>query len=483
MKPWLKPQRPNVVLGLSFDGDRLEGVVARRTNGSAEVTQTFACSLQRDPAKRRPEDEGREIRQQLDAAGVRERRCVVALPADWALTLQTPLPDLPEEDVASLLELEAERGFPYGVDSLQRAVSRFKTPEGAAFATQVAILREPIERLEQVLRAARLTPVSFTLGIAALPPVASPSPGDAAEGTATLLVGQASVGLMITVGGGIAALRTLEHAVELEEGEPRISPERIGRELRVTLGQLPAELADAIRRLRIVGAGAAADRLAGEIEARASALGLTVERVSRYAPGELGVQLAQNLEVSPALSVAVRYLAGTGPRLEFLPPRLSPWRQYTQKYASRKLAYAGQAIGAVAAIVALAFGWQEVQLSRLRGQWNGMSARVRELEEMQGQIKRFRPWFDDSVRSLEVLKRLTEVFPENGDVTAKTFALQGSGLVVCTGTARDNSSLLKTLDQLRAASEVTAVQLDQVRGTSPLQFSFNFQWGDSPAAP
>lgn len=478
MKKWLNQQRTNAVIGLSFDGSRIEGAVVRRTNGSAEVTQTFAFTPDLDPVKHGPEDEGREIRRQLDAAEVRERRCVVALPADWALTLQTPLPDLPEEDVTSLLELEAERGFPYGADLLQRAASRFRVPDGPAFATQIAILREHIERLEQVLRAARLTPVSFTLGIAALPPKA-----DAADGVVTLLVGAAGVGLLVTLNGGIAALRSLEQAVQTDGDSLRISAELVGRELRVTLGQLPAEAAVLVNRLRIVGTGALADRLANELEPRAAALGLTVERMTRYAPGELGVKLPQNLEVSPGLSAAVRHLAGTASGLEFLPPRLSPWQQFTHKYASRKLAYAGQAVGAVAAVVALAFGWQQFQLSRLRSQWDGMSARVRELEEMQGQIKRFRPWFDDSIRSLAILRRLTETFPENGDVTAKTFELRDSGLVICTGTARDNAVLFQTLDQLRAAPDVADVQLDQVRGKTPLQFSFNFQWGDRPPQP
>lgn len=477
MRKWLNQQRANSVLGLSFDGGRLTGVVVRRTNGAVEVTQSFAFPLALDPLRHSPEEQGREIRRQLDAAAVRERRCVVALPADWVLTWQTPLPDLPEEDLASLLELEAERGFPYSVDSLQLVTSRFRLPGGAAFATQIAVLREQVTRLEQVLRAAKLTPVSFTPGLAAL------SPRSAKDGVVTLLAGETGVGLLVTVGGGIAALRALEQTKEPEDGTPRIPAEVVGRELRVTLGQLPAECASLVTRLRIVGPGAVADPLASEIEPRAAALGLTVERVAHYEPGELGVKLPPKVEVSPALSVAVRQLVGTAEGLEFLPPRVSAWRQFNNKYASRKLAYAGQAVAAVAAAVALAFGGQQFQLSRLQTQWNGMSARVRELEEMQGQIKRFRPWFDDSIRSLLILKRLTETFPENGDVTAKTFELRPSGVVICTGTARDNAVLFKTLDQLRALPDVAGVQLDQVRGRTPLQFSFNFQWGDRPAQP
>jgi len=101
---------------------------------------------------------------------------------------------------------------------------------------------------------------------------------------------------------------------------------------------------------------------------------------------------------------------------------------------------------------------------------------VREVEDLQGRLKRFRPWFDDSVRGLLVMKTLTEAFPEDGAVTAKNVEIRDVGVVVCTGSAKDSTALLRTLDKLRAAREVTDVQVDQLRGKSPLQFTFNFRW-------
>src|SRR5205085_4423993 len=99
----------------------------------------------------------------------------------------------------------------------------------------------------------------------------------------------------------------------------------------------------------------------------------------------------------------------------------------------------GRLAAAVVDVVAIAFGWQQVQLSRLTTQWDQLAPQVRQLENFQGQIKRFRPWFDDSIRSLSILRRLTEALPENGDVTAKTVEMRESGTVICTGTATDNT--------------------------------------------
>ncbi len=122
-----KKQRASSVLGLSLDGNRLEGVVLRRTNGSLVLQKTISASLSLDPLTNDPELVGREIQNHLEKAGIRERRCAVCVPLNWVLTLQTKLPDLPEADVSGFLQIEAERGFPYGPDALLICASRFTT--------------------------------------------------------------------------------------------------------------------------------------------------------------------------------------------------------------------------------------------------------------------------------------------------------------------------------------------------------------------
>ncbi|MCI0539036.1 MAG: hypothetical protein L0Z50_27835, partial [Verrucomicrobiales bacterium] len=218
--------------------------------------------------------------------------------------------------------------------------------------------------------------------------------------------------------------------------------------------------------------------LAREIAGRAEGMGLIVERVDRTGRGSFGIELPVDASVTPALGLAARYLAGQSSILEFLPPKVSRWKQLTTKYSSRKLVYAGVIAGALALMVALAFTYQQTQLSRLHSQWAAISPKVSELEDIQRQIRQYRPWFDESVRTLSILRRLTEAFPQDGSVTAKTIEIREPAAITCTGTARDNQTLTKTLDQLRGASEVADVQVDQLRGKSPLQFTFNFQWGE-----
>ena len=180
-----KRKRLTSLIGLTLDGSRLEGVVLRRTNGSVQLLQSFSATLTLDPLTAAPELVAREIRNHLDAAGVRERNCVVGVPLKWALTGQTELPQLSEEDAASLLQIEAEKCFPSDVATLRTADSRCALPEGRQFVTFVGIPNSQLATLEEVLVAAKLKPAGLTLGLPALQP-----PGvESSDGVLALVVG------------------------------------------------------------------------------------------------------------------------------------------------------------------------------------------------------------------------------------------------------------------------------------------------------
>ncbi len=475
MKAWLNRQNPTSVLGLTFDGRRVEGVVVRRANGSAEAGTAVSFELTSDLLTGEVTAVAAELRAQLDAAGIRERRCVVGLPLEWALTLAMPLPDLPEEDLAGLLQLEAERGFPYSPEALVITQTRFVSGPGGAGAMQIAVPLERVVRVEQILRAARLIPVSFTLAF----PVLATATADPTDQAVTLEVGHANVSLAVGGTGGFAALRSLAGMLDTSGAEHWVRADQVARELRVTFGQLAADTRDAVKRLRIVGSGAAADRLASDLQARAATLGLAVERVTTGTAAGLGLELPPGRILTGSLTIAVHNLARRPVSLEFLPPRLSAWQSFTSRHSSKRLAHAGMVAGGVAAIVLLAFLIQQYQLMSLEKEWKGIAARVEEVDRLQGQIKRFRPWFDQSYRTLAILRGLTEAFPEDGTVTAKTIEMRDAGVVVCSGTARDNAALLKTLDHLRSANQVSDVQVETLRGKSPLVFTFNFRWDNS----
>jgi hypothetical protein len=470
----LKKKKPSTVLGLALEKDRLEGVVLRRSNGSLNVLQSFAVPLALNPFTGDPELVGREIRNHLDQAGVRERRCAVCLPLSSAMFLLAEVPDIPEEDVASFLQIEAERGFPYGQDALYMSTLRFSSNE-KQYAAMVAISRNHVSQIEAALKAAQLKPVSFSLGVSALQ---NPRE-EKSNGVLALAVGPGNVDLQVTCDGGVIALRSLDEALESEGVQGQLSADFLIREIKITRGQLPPRFREIVRQVRVFGRGEMVRRFVSDIMPRLDSMGLQTSWVEGYAPDEFPKRLPPEAVVSTPLSLAAGYLTGAGAGLEFLPPKVRPWQRLTTRFSSRKLAWASSAAAGLLLLVGGAFGFQQWQLSRLEAQWTAMEPKVKDLEALQQKIKTFRPWFDDSFRSLTILRKLTEAFPEDGVVTAKTLEIRDLSSVTCSGVARDNQAFLKMLDRLRATKEISDLKVDQVRGKTPMQFTFNFHWGES----
>ena len=468
-----KRKKLTSVLGLALDGSRLDGVVLRRSNGSLQLQQSFSAVLTLDPLTAAPELVGREIRNQLDAAGVRERHCILGLPLKWVLTAHTELPPLPEADAASLLQLEAERGFPTDVATLQLGNSSCPLAGDKKHILLAGIPSAHVETLEKVLAAAKLKPVSFTLGLPALQPPAA----DNSKGVLALAIGESTVSLQITCGGGVAALRALEGAIENPTGRPELVADLVARESRITLGQLPVELRDAVKRIRIFGPREVAQPLADEMELRFEPMGLSVEVVAAYKPDEFGVQLPPDTSLSAAFSLAARLLVEQPPVFEFLPPKLTILQQFAAKYSSGRLRTTGAIAAGVVAIVLLAFLVQQIQLSYYGSQWKGMEKKVTELQDVQAKIHQFQPWYDQSFRDLAILRQLSLSFPETGVVTAKNIAIDENNGVTCSGNALDNPSLLAMQANLSTNDSVSDFKWVMIHGKTPRQFTFSFQYG------
>lgn len=454
-------KRPPSVVGLAFSEGQLRLAHAARAKHAVAVLRTGSAPLALDLLHPESELVGREIRNHLEAAGIRERHCVVALPASWIMTQHTVMPELPPDDAASLLQIEAEKGFPSDPEELQIARSPQRSAE-RGFVSQLAVRKDQLTRLSEVLHSAGLKPVSYSLGLAALPGAL----GKAGEGRMTLVLEPKGATLLIAAGGGIAAFRTLEATIESENGENVVNGPALARELRITFEQVPADLRSDVKRLAIRGDERMARQLAEILGGWAADAGLTLD---------LNGNSARPVAEEIAEQIALRAVQEGTSELEFLPPRPSRWSVLMARYNSRRLATAGFVAAAAVVVVMLAFGWQEYRRWSLRSEWEQMAAQVTELQGVQERIREFRPWYDASFRNLAIVKRVVECFPDNGSVTAKTFEIHGPNTVSVSGTARDNASLLRTLDQLRQAKEISNLKIEQIRGT-PAQFNFTFRW-------
>ncbi len=473
-----KSKKLTSVLGLMLDGSRLDGVVLKRMNGALQASSSFSTQLTLDPLTAAPELVGREIRNQLDAVGIRERNCVLGVPLKWVLTAQTELPFLPESDAASLLQLEAEKNFHADIATLQIGDSRTKLADEKQFVLLAGIPNPHLAVLETVLAEAKLKPVSFGLGISAL----QFSGDKKSDGVLALVIGESNIGLQITIGGGVAALRGLEGAVENEAGRRSVHAEMVARETRVTLGQLPSELRAKVKRIRIFGSRDLAQPLADEMELKFEPMGLTVEIATAYAADEFGATLPVGAAISPAFSLAARTLAGENPAFEFLPPKPNLFEQFSAKYSSGKLRTSGAIAISVLAVIFLIFLIQQIQLWRLGSQWSYLEPKVNQLEAIQKNIRQYRPWYDSTFKHLAILRQLSLAFPEDGSVTVKNIEVRDGDTVTCSGTARDNAALQAVETKLSTAAGVSAVHHEQSRGNKPpIQFVFSFKFNNGGA--
>ena len=313
-------------------------------------------TLTLDPLTAAPELVGREIRNHLDAAGVREKNCVVGVPLKWVLTAQTELPKLEEADAASLLQMEMERGFPCDVATLRLAQSICDLADGKKLVTMAGIPNSQLAILEQVLAAAKLRPVSFALGLQAL---------TARRGN---------------VRRGAGVVRGREPGFPADH-QPRRGglPARIGRGHRSRIRPAGAECRPGVPRGAdhpgpVAGGGARfgqahpgvgprelAQQLADEMELKFEPLGMKVEVVAAYAADEFGLVLPPAVSLSAAFSLGARALAEQYPVFEFLPPKPTVLQQLSAKYASGRLQTVSLAAAAVVLVIGGLYGWQEYQ--------------------------------------------------------------------------------------------------------------------------
>ncbi len=147
-----------------------------------------------------------------------------------------------------------------------------------------------------------------------------------------------------------------------------------------------------------------------------------------------------------------------------------------RQFEDRRRRWAAAAVAAAIVLPVVTFIVRSHIESSLDAEWNGMRRKVTELDSLQQRIRQFRPWFEPAPQSLQIVEGLAAAFPDQGDVWAKSVQIVDGTKVTCAGFARNQSSLLAWFDRLRARKDVTGLQVQQVRGENPIQFSITYKW-------
>lgn len=453
------------VLALSIESGRIAVSLVRHEAGAAQLGRSFALPIGADALLADPEKAGQQLASHLETAGIRERRSVVCIPASWALIASTEVPAIGADDLRGYLELRAEREFPIPVADLRLAHCAYAMPDGSQRATVAGVPAKRMEAVDRFLAAAGCRAASLSLGLDAC------VPRERGEAALHFIANGTHVDLVIATGGGIAAVRTLPGAGGARTNA--FDADGFSREVRITLGRLPEAVRQQVREARFGGTPATAEELCIEIRQQLRRMGIDSrlerpEGTSTDHPGAAIDAAAQLFRQSPAV-------------FEFLTPQVSRWHTVLRQLDDRRRRWIVAAAVAAILLPVLTYFVRSRMESSLASEWRGMNANVTELEALQGRIRQFRSWFESTPQALQAMEGLTEAFPEAGEVWAKSVQLSESGKLTCAGYAKNQPALMAMLDRLRKRPDVTEVQVQQVRGENPVQFSFTYKWAPRDA--
>src|SRR5205823_11343469 len=124
-----KRLQPHSALALTLESGRIVIDLVKRENDAINVAQSLSIPIGADAILKDPEKSGNALATALETAHIKEHRCVVCVPPNWALSAATDVPDVSAEDLRGYLELQAEREFPISASELRLAHCAYFLPD------------------------------------------------------------------------------------------------------------------------------------------------------------------------------------------------------------------------------------------------------------------------------------------------------------------------------------------------------------------
>ncbi len=450
---------PEAALAITLESDKFSAALVSQENGSREL---FSIPMGADTVTNDPEKAGKELAAKLSEAGVRQKRCVVCVPPGWALTASTELPEMAPEDLRSFLELRAEREFPIAGDEMRVSHSPYTLPDGQRRTTLAAVPLKRMDAVDKMLAEAGCRAVSVSLALDECLAEPKPALHFLANGTHTNVI--------VTAGGGVVSMRSLASPGPLPETP--FDSSAFYREVRITLGRLPEPIRQQVREAYFGGSPASAKRLCDATADQLLQLG--IESV-----GPDGVNGAASHGES-AVKAAQCFLRKQPVMFEFVVPEVKQWEVMLKRadLQGRKRLIA--IVAGVIILPLLAFfvrGQIEGYYTR---RWDKMKNTVADLTTLQNKIRMYQPWFQGAPVTVQMIDSLISVFPEKGDVWAKSIEMKDTGQIVITAFARTRAAELSLSDRLIALPGVTGVGTEDERGTNPIEFTIIFKYNPRP---
>ncbi len=460
-------KRITALVVIELTRERLRAVEVRPGDRDATAGPRVDEEFRLNPLSDEADLVGRELRSRLHAAGIRARAAIFCPPLDQLLVQTIDLDGVAPEDLESLIALEAERAFPFPSDELIAALSRFTNAAGSARGCLAVLPVAAADQLAAIARHAGLRVV----GIRPALPVTLAARSGGAE--AALRLTEHELQFAVAAPDGIALLRAFQSmrpTLARDAAEADALAEELRREFRLTLRRVQTELGAAPRRIHLSGAADDCRRFMA-----------WYRREFADSPELVYDDSASSTEHSILAALAATgraALAGERPGFDYWRPAEGRWQTGLRRWRARGVIWRAAAVAlALGAIAVAAVAWHVWSLRRLERRWAAIAPRVERLAAMQEGLRARRAWLSAEPEQLALLHTLTGAFPETGSVWARTLVIRNSEQTVqCVGLARSNRDCLAVFEALRQTAGVQDLQVVQVEGGDPIQFTLSYHW-------
>jgi hypothetical protein len=434
------------------------------------------------PQEFRPENVpalGAQFRQFLRDQRFAARQAVIGLAAKWVLAKEIAVPLASADALAGMLSIQAERAFALNAGEL---AFDYCSRAGAAERGQVLLLaaqRQLVHQLEELARSAGLRVRSVTVSALALGAALSEANPEGGYG---LYVRPTYCEFWSQRDGG---LQFIQHVpLSAKDGAPDGYAQSLVATIRRALLLAPPRAPAGPCRITAYDARGLPEDVAAPLhEQLASEMTVTDGRSGLLAQGLGAADGAPDARAAAGAAVAWAAVRAGGLAADFLNPKLGRRKAPTHKRAVVWAAILGGAF--LIATGARLADWRRnsLDVSAYTKQLEQMSDDIAAAQEIVDRVSYARTWTSRQPQFLECLRQLTEAFPQEPRIWARSLRLNESGNGALVGKTDREESFYEVLDKLkenRAFTDVKMVYLrDAGRASREKEFAVNFKFGSA----
>lgn len=424
-------------------------------------TETFFLSPETD--YREPDRLGTTLHQFLREHLFSAKEVVVGLPAKWLLVKENEVPCVQAESLSQIARLMAEREFSLDMNDLVLDYTSSDNSNSNRHLVVMATLRSRIDPILAALRTAGLKVISVTPSSPALPFPETQSPSVSNYG---LYLRPKYAEFLVRNGTGFRSVKHISyhHADGQDSGEV---PTSLIQQLTNYFSMWPGKSDSDPKDILVVW------DVKGRTEEFREALPQQLQRPFNISCG-LEVLNRENWEgqngpkdeqYAVSTSLAILGLQSKPAFIDFLNSKIC-----FEKKTSRKKTFwwsLGIAAALLAAVFFLIGSWHQdkQEILTLTNTLEEMKEDIESAESLELKVTSAQGWYSGRPKILDCLRELTLSFPEAGTIWVTSLALREDMRGIITGKSLDETGVLEVMDELKANSVFSNVQMLYLRDT------------------